>query len=102
MIGDGLAVEQRQRVGQHDAADTLPRGFGHAGSDHAAAAGADQDDVVQVLEEQHLGHLGRLAFGVDPRPELMPAFGAAIQRRREHRVPGGRRCGVTRCQIHPP
>ncbi len=79
MVGHRLAIEQRQGVGEDDAADPRADEFGGAAGDHAAAAGADQDDVMQVLEEQQVGDLGGMRFGVDARAEGVAALGAAVE-----------------------
>ena len=66
-----------------------PGEFGDPAGDHAAATGADQDDVLQVLEEQHVGDLGGLGFGVDAGAERVAALGAAVEGGGEHGMAGG-------------
>jgi hypothetical protein len=57
----------------------VPRQFRGAAQHHAAAAGARQHDVAQILVEHQIGDLGGLRLGGDPRPQLMAALGATVQ-----------------------
>ena len=88
-VAGPLPIVQRQRVHQHDARDAVAHPFGHAANDHPAGAGADQDGVRQILEEQQIGHLIDEGAGVDARPQFVPAFGASHHGRRVDVVASG-------------
>ena len=86
-LGHGLAVEQRQRVGEHHAGHPLACELGGARHHHAAGAGADQHHVAQILVEEQRSDLVGMALGGDPGAHLVLALGAAVQGRREHEMP---------------
>jgi hypothetical protein len=63
--------------------------LGDTAGDHAAATGADREDVVEVLEEKQVGDFGGVGFGVDAGAEGVATLGAAIEGGGENGVAGG-------------
>src|SRR5262249_47292806 len=56
---------------------------------HAAIAGADQYDILQVLVEHQLRHFVGLRFGCDTRTHLAFALAATVEARRVDLMPRG-------------
>ena len=83
-VGQGLAVEQRQRIGEHHPRHPLARQLRGARHHHAAGAGADQHDVLQIVEEQQAGNFVGVRLGGDAGADLALALGAAVEAGRQH------------------
>src|SRR6202521_2977533 len=88
-VGDLFAVEQGQRIDKNEAAYPLTHQFGGPARHHAAIAGADQHDILQVLVEQQLRHLVGLRFGCDTRTHLALALAATVEARGVDLMPRG-------------
>ena len=71
---------KRQRVDKNQPPDPLARQFRRPAQHHAAGTGAGHHDIVQILIEQQFGDLGGVGLDGDPRPQLMPPIGAAVER----------------------
>jgi hypothetical protein len=88
-LADLLAGQQRQRVDEDEPADAVAAELGRLDDHHAAGAGADQDDLLEVLEEQELRDLLAMGGVRDAGTHRIVTLGAAVERRRVDRVPGG-------------
>src|SRR5262249_18488665 len=88
-VGDLFAVEQGQRIDENEAAYPLTHQLGGPARHHAAIAGADQYDILQVLVEHQLRHFVGLRFGCDARTHLAFALATTVARRPVDLVPPG-------------
>ena len=82
-----FAVEQGQRIHQHEARDPVPHPLRRTADHHAARTGADQHDIVQVFVEQQVGDFINVGRNVDARHAAYAGV------RRSHPWSAHTRCG---------
>ena len=64
-VDERLAVDRVGGVEVDEPADAVGGPVGDAGDHHAAVAVADEDDVAQVLEREHVDDVGDVRVEVD-------------------------------------
>ena len=75
-----LAIHQGQRIGKDDPGDAVPCTLRRCRQDHAAARGADEDDVVEVFHLDKFGDFRAMGFGVDAGTHCVRPVSTAIER----------------------
>ena len=82
-IPPGLAIGRYEGVDVDKGRNPFRQPVGHAGDHHAGVAVAAQHDVLDLLEQQHIGHVLDMGVEVGPGGSEMRALAEAGQTRRE-------------------
>jgi hypothetical protein len=86
-ISPGLAIGRYEGVDIDKGRNPFGQPVGHAGDYHAGIVVAAQHDVLEFLEQQHIGRVVDMGIKVGPGGSEMHALAETGQTRREDIVP---------------
>jgi hypothetical protein len=85
-LANSFSVEKGESVNEDQATNAFPRQLCDSADHHAAGAGCNQHDIVEVLKEEELGDLFALRFNRDAGTNLIMTLGTTIKGWRVDRV----------------